>query len=184
MPQVNTVTVGHANKPVPHETLTPISNILQRGDSVLLGEYSDWARENSTRVFDWDVRTTGHRDRATSRAIRFYKTALGRQDICVVFRHRNWVWHRPDEGWTIYVDRRGPSLHVAQGATPEEAYDAFKRFSQHVDKFFELRPTAVLAASFDPIGKVAETRGRSFAGLEYTDDGPRGSLEYTDDGPR
>ena len=99
-------------------------------------EFCDWQMENFSRVFDWDVKTTGRKDLAHTRAIRFYKEVFGRQDTCVVFRHRSWVWHRPNAGWTLYVDRRGPALHVSTAST-EKAWAAFQDFHSKVDAFFK-----------------------------------------------
>jgi len=122
---------------IDHHGLEQISNILQK-DRSLWREYLDWKLDNFSLVFDWDVKTTGRKDRATTRAIRFYKEALGRQDTCVVFRHRNWVWSRlKEEGWLLYADRRGPALHVRREATPAEAWEAFQNFRNHIDNYFK-----------------------------------------------
>ena len=67
------------------------------------------------------------------RYIRFFKDKLGRQDTCVVFRHRNWVWTDPEAGWTLYVDKRGPALHVHRDLTPDKAWEAICAFADRID---------------------------------------------------
>lgn len=121
---------------IDHYAVDQISNILQR-DRAHWQEYIDWTMDNFSRVFEWDVAQTGRRDLAHTRAIRFYKVALGRQDTCATFRHRCWIWHRPEPGWTLYVDRRGPALHVRRGMTPQEAWTAFEDFRRQIDAYFE-----------------------------------------------
>ena len=64
---------------------------------------------------------------------RYFQDLLGRQTSTVVLRHRCRFWHRPKEGWTLYVDKRGPAFHVRVGMTPQEAWDAFQKFKVHVD---------------------------------------------------
>jgi hypothetical protein len=64
---------------------------------------------------------------------KMFQDILGRQTLTVVLRYRCRVWDRPEEGWTLYVDKRGPRLHVRQGMTPREAWDAFQKFKAHVD---------------------------------------------------
>lgn len=65
-------------------------------------------------------------------SIRFFKDKLGRQNTCVVFRHRNWVWTDPEAGWTLYADVRGPALHVHQDLTPEKAWEAVCAFAERI----------------------------------------------------
>jgi hypothetical protein len=65
--------------------------------------------------------------------MRFFQHLLGPQTTTVTFVHRNRVWHEPEEGWTLYVDRRGPAFHVRLGMTSQDAWDAFKRFRDRVD---------------------------------------------------
>lgn len=67
--------------------------------------------------------------------MRHMQRVLGRQTTTVTFFHRNWVWDRPDEGWTLYVDRRGPALCVRQGMTGEEAWEAFRKFKARVERW-------------------------------------------------
>jgi hypothetical protein len=67
----------------------------------------------------------------------FFKKVFGRQDTTAVFRHRNWVWHRPKEGWTLYVDKRGPAFHVPMAASAEEAWDAWGRFKTAIETYLE-----------------------------------------------
>jgi hypothetical protein len=121
---------------IDHNNVDQITNVLQT-DRARWQEYLDWMLANFSRVFEWDVVQTGRRDATRTRSIRFYRAALGRQDTCIVFRHRNWVWHRPDAGWTLYVDRRGPALHVRRGMSPSEAWDAFVDFRNQIDAYFE-----------------------------------------------
>lgn len=89
--------------------------------------YVEWWRSYYQRAHDRGMGT---------KSVAMFKAILGRQDTTVMFRHLCWVWSRPDEGWTLYVDKRGPAFHVPQGSTPEEASEAFRKFQQHVDEFF------------------------------------------------
>jgi len=126
--------------PIDHHAVDQIINILGRlDDRARYDEYANWWMSNYTRVSEWDVAETSRKDLATTRSIRFYKAALGRQDTCVTFVHRCWVWHRPDAGWTLYADRRGPALHVRRGMTPEQAWDAFANFRDCIDAYFAER---------------------------------------------
>jgi len=56
----------------------------------------------------------------------FMKSRLGKQDHTIQFRHRNWVWHRPQ--WTAFVDTRGLALCVPRGGSPETAWEAWQDF--------------------------------------------------------
>lgn len=114
---------------IPHDNVDRIENILQSHRN--WEEFHAWMLNLYRRMQEWD--TKDRRDPVVTRTIRFFKHVLGRQDICVVFRHRNWVWHRPNEGWTLYVDRRGPVLHVRLGMTQDEAWEAFEKFRGHVE---------------------------------------------------
>ena len=123
---------------IDHHGLDRIEMVLQLGNKNHEQVYRNWLTNHFQRVFEWDVATTGRKDRATTRSIRFYKEALGRQDTCVTFRHRNWVWARlQEEDWLLYADRRGPSLHVRSGSTPAEAFKAFQNFRNHIDNYFK-----------------------------------------------
>ncbi|MDB4278267.1 hypothetical protein N9917_01555 [Deltaproteobacteria bacterium] len=124
---------------IDHEAQDQIINILGNGNRLRFKEYADWWTENFSRVFEWDVETTGRKDMATTRAVRFYKEALGKQDCCVTFSHRNWVWTNPKAGWTLYCDRRGPALHVRRGMSPSEAWEAFTDFRGRIDAHFAAR---------------------------------------------
>jgi hypothetical protein len=124
---------------IDHEAQDQIINILGNGNRLRFKEYVDWWSDNFGRVFDWDVETTGRKDQSHTRSVRFYKEALGRQDTCVTFAHRNYVWTRPEAGWTLYVDRRGPALHVLGRMTPAEAWEAFTDFRSRIDAYFDQR---------------------------------------------
>lgn len=65
-------------------------------------------------------------------SVEVFKEILGPQTATVVLRHRNWVWVRPEEGWALYVSKRGPAFHVRTSATPDEAWKAFEHFKNRV----------------------------------------------------
>lgn len=71
---------------------------------------------------------------------RLFQRVLGRQDTTVIYRHRCYVWERPDEGWFLYVDRRGPQLCVRGDAGVEDAWNAFQAFRTRVDAWFAANP--------------------------------------------
>ena len=60
--------------------------------------------------------------------VALWKEILGPQTATVVLRNRNWVWVRPEEGWALYVSKRGPAFHVRHDATPDEAWKSFEHF--------------------------------------------------------
>ena len=91
----------------------------------------------------WIVKYSGEacRRRVTPHLhARFFQRILGRQTTTITFVHRNRVWHNPDEGWTLYVDRRGPDFHVRTGMSAQEAWDAFVKFQDRVDAWFKANP--------------------------------------------
>lgn len=117
---------------VDHELLDRPENCWQTGDYI-------------ERCYHWWTHT--YYPEAYKRGVvdtyphnRLWQRILGPQDTTVVFRHRNWVWHRPEEGWTLYVDRRGPAFHVRFGMSAEEAWEAFTRFREQVDAWFAENP--------------------------------------------
>lgn len=86
-----------------------------------------WACTYYRRAHDLGVRPGKH--------MRHFQRILGRQTTTVVFVCRNWVWDRPDEGWTLYVDRRGPAFGVRRGMTGAEAWEAFRKFKARVERW-------------------------------------------------
>ena len=105
-----------------HELVDRMENILQRHP-----RWREW--------YEWWMGFHRQRWEAGDKdsSVKFFKACFGRQSTTVVFRHRNWVWHRPTEGWTLYVDKRGPALCCHRDCTPEEAWAAFERFRTSVD---------------------------------------------------
>lgn len=107
-----------------------------------------WSRAGDPRTqqsYDWWIRVyyaESHRRKVGPRThYRFFQDILGRQTTTVTFTHRNWVWARPDEGWVLYVDRRGPAFHVARrGMHADEAWAAFERFRERVEAWFRENP--------------------------------------------
>ena len=122
--------------PIPHDQLTRIENKMSLWARMA---YVKWCLDFFERQYRWDVKVTGRKDAIRTRSIRFFKAVLGRQDTTITFRYRNWVWHRPNEGWTLYVDRRGMALQVPLMATPEQAWEAFQKFRSHINTYFENR---------------------------------------------
>jgi hypothetical protein len=64
--------------------------------------------------------------------VAFFKRLLGPQTTTATFSHRNWIWHRPDEDWLLYVSRRGPVLEVHRDLDADGAWRAFERFRDRV----------------------------------------------------
>ena len=113
-----------------HDQITRPENIWAQG-SKLEDPYRDFARwwlKLSVRLWE-----DGRRKPNTV----FFKKVFGRQDQVIMFRHRNWVWHRPEAGWTLYVDKRGPAFHVALGSTETEAWAAWEDFKVQVNAYLE-----------------------------------------------
>ena len=118
-------------KAIPHDKLQVLSNILMES-TYHSDAYLNWWTGTHHAAFIWALGATGKRQPAS---VLFYKEALGRQDTTIVFLYRCYVWHRPEEGWTLYVDKRGPKLHVTRGMSLTEAWEAFQRFAEHINNF-------------------------------------------------
>lgn len=71
---------------------------------------------------------------------KFFQKILGKQTTVVQFRYRCWMWHRQEEGWALYVDKRGPAFHVRSGVSPDEAWQAFLSFKAEVEGWINLHP--------------------------------------------
>lgn len=99
-------------------------------------EFTKWHSNFYHKQYEWD-NLKGNAKSVNTRSIRFFKQVFGRQDLCATFLRRNWIWHRPDEGWTLYCDNRGMKLHVKKGLSSDEAFKAFCKFREHIDVFFE-----------------------------------------------
>jgi len=106
---------------IDHESLTRIENVL-RGEH-LVHTLTWWT--------DWHYRVWTSGDHRPSYKI--FQDVLGRQQTTVTFRHRNRVWQNLAEGWTLYVDKRGPALHVPNTATEEQAWAAFEAFRARLE---------------------------------------------------
>lgn len=94
--------------------------------------------EHWTRFHEWwqSYYRRAHEFEPGKRSVDLFKLILGSQTTTVTFRHRNWVWVNIEEGWTLYVSKRGPAFHVNCTMTPQEAADAFAKFTARVDAFF------------------------------------------------
>jgi hypothetical protein len=96
------------------------------------GESPDYPRYGNPFYKWWTDLYRGRWERGDKRpSYEFFQSILGFQNTTVMFTYRCRVWHRPDEGWTLYVDKRGPHFHVRAGMTPEEAWEAFEKFKSH-----------------------------------------------------
>lgn len=114
---------------IPHDKMERIENIIQKHEK--WEEFLDFKFDLMSKMIKWDYKNTGSKSKP-QRAIRYLKYALGRQDTCVTFLFRNWVWHRPEQNWTVYADKRGMALHVPERLTKEEAYQAYLSFKSAV----------------------------------------------------
>lgn len=117
---------------IPHDGVDCPENIWANSEQFhhYWDRYSKWWQSYYRRA---------HGEGLGTRSVKAFKAILGDQDTTVVFRHRNWVWHNEEEGWTLYVNKRGPAFHVHRGMTSEEAWEAFMKFRAHVDEFFAAR---------------------------------------------
>lgn len=109
---------------VDHERVDRPENIWARA-GVEGDDYFDRYRAWWMRVYQAEV---SKRRVLPHVQMRLFQRFFGPQTTTVTFTHRNRVWHQPDEGWTLYVDRRGPAFHVRRGMTAGEAWDAFEKF--------------------------------------------------------
>lgn len=100
--------------------------------------YQAWLSNVYLRMARWNERlANGQWPDLSTNTRRFFRAALGRQLLCVQFRHRNWVWADLDAGWVLYVDKRGPALHITSTAcaSPAGAREAVRAFTDRVDAF-------------------------------------------------
>lgn len=111
---------GGSSSKIDHEAWTRIENVV--------------TGERLQRVFNWWFELHHRLWKAGDRrpSYQIFQDLLGQQQTTVVFLHRNRVWTCPEEGWTLYVDKRGPALHVPCSATEEQAWAAFLAFSNHM----------------------------------------------------
>ena len=120
---------------VNHETVTPPDNIWARdphGDS-----YADRFREWWLRTY---YREADRRGVPGHLHMRLFQRIFGKQATTITFVHRNRVWDDPEAGWTLYVDRRGPTFHVQNKMNSQDAWDAFVKFRDLVDAWFKANP--------------------------------------------
>ena len=122
-------------KALDHDKVDRPENVWAGDDGGLyLKGYWDWWKSYYQRAHALNVGPRLH--------AKFFKTVLGRQTTTVLFRHRNWVWACPEEGWILYVDRRGPAFHVHQGVDANHAWVAFGKFRDRVDAWFDANKSA------------------------------------------
>ena len=97
-------------------TVPPVAPINYRHNQAIRVDGGDLPREDDLAFRDWmrtvfygGARKHGYK---AGQSAKYVKAVLGPQDTTIIFRHRNWVWCRPEEGWMLYVDKRGPALHT------------------------------------------------------------------------
>ena len=115
-----------------HDAVTSPENIWARdphGDS-----YSDRYRTWWLHTYYGEANQRGLGSKDLIRRI------FGRQTMTVTFMYRNWVWHDPDAGWTLYVDLRGASFYVQNKMNAQDAWDAFVKFRDQVDTWLKENP--------------------------------------------
>jgi len=89
-----------------------------------LGGFTSWWVNFHRKVWEQEgVKTS----------VEIFKGLLGPQTATVDLQYRNWVWVRPENGWCLYVDKRGPAFHVRKDATPDEAWVSFERFKNRIE---------------------------------------------------
>ena len=98
------------------------------------------------------------------------------------FRIAQWMGN-DRYSWAVF--REGQSWPVARDFSREDAQhcanDLERRLQQATIAADRIREVADQA---EAVRNRAKALGAMHRGLEFTDDGPRGSIEYTDDGPR
>lgn len=100
-----------------------------------------WSNHRLFEFSKWWV--TVYRDEVSRRGLtntQLFRHILGRQAETIMFRHRNWVWQNVDEGWVLYVHKRGPQICVATGMTADESWATFEKFRDRVDTWFKDNP--------------------------------------------